>query len=579
MNDVAADDGKFEIVLHDDPTTPFAFVVEVVKDVLAAPGPDAEIIAHRVSRAGRWPLGPFPEPVARAMLDAVERRAAAAGHPLVAELRDLARPEGAGVPACAFCDRSGTAVDKLFAGPGVHICDQCVLRAAGELRSLVGSTRMQDVHQLLDWHFGDVSPDRLVKTSRSYPGRVRADLQTAVDELFAANAIRSIGVKQRYQHEAIDLMSLWARGREAQGIAALSYEEIDVGEAAPRRCQLNGLWLLREEETPYAVVLSRQGNYQGGFEITVEVGGPAGEGVATITRRLFDAIEARIREARTYRGKVLSLEWTPHYGGSATGITVHRMAAVARDEVILPERTLAELDRTVIGFCAQRERLRALGLGTRRGVLFHGAPGTGKTHTIRYLASQLPGHTTFLITAEQIGLLPEYFALARLLQPAILVVEDADLLAKAREHMHDVSEQVLLNQLLNEMDGLKEDADILFVLSTNKPEVLEAALVARPGRVDQLIEFPIPDAECRSRLMDLYAGSLAMAEAQRADLVERTAGVSASFIKELMRRLAQYALERGDDATVAGGDAEQALEEMLFASDALSRAVLGASSD
>ena len=77
MNDVAADDGKFEIVLHDDPTTPFAFVVEVVKDVLAAPGPDAEIIAHRVSRAGRWPLGPFPEPVARAMLDAVERRAAA----------------------------------------------------------------------------------------------------------------------------------------------------------------------------------------------------------------------------------------------------------------------------------------------------------------------------------------------------------------------------------------------------------------------------------------------------------------------------------------------------------------------
>ena len=65
-----------------------------------------------------------------------------------------------------------------------------------------------------------------------------------------------------------------------------------------------------------------------------------------------------------------------------------------------------------------RAALRRLGQATKKGLLFYGPPGTGKTHTIHYLAGQLPGHTTFLITAEQVGLLGEYMTLARLFQPA-----------------------------------------------------------------------------------------------------------------------------------------------------------------
>ena len=252
-----------------------------------------------------------------------------------------------------------------------------------------------------------------------------------------------------------------------------------------------------------------------------------------------------MRAARSYRGKVLSREQSPHFGGSSTGITVHKMAPVEQAHIILPEKTLAGLDRTIIRFCSQRPRLRQLGLQTKRGVIFYGPPGTGKTHTIRYLATQLKDHTTILVTAEQIGLLPEYFALAQLMQPVIFVIEDADLLAKAREMMHGPREEALLNHLLNEMDGLKEDADILFALSTNKPEVLEQALVARPGRIDQLIEFPKPDDACRNRLIDLYRARLEIPIPIKKDITKRTDGVSASFIKELMRRLAQYAIERG----------------------------------
>jgi hypothetical protein len=81
-----------------------------------------------------------------------------------------------------------------------------------------------------------------------------------------------------------------------------------------------------------------------------------------------------------------------------------------------------------------------------------------------------------------------YMELARLLQPAMVVIEDVDLIARDRGEMGGPCEEALLNKLLNEMDGLREDADILFVLTTNRPQELESALAGRPGRIDQASE-------------------------------------------------------------------------------------------
>jgi SpoVK/Ycf46/Vps4 family AAA+-type ATPase len=66
-------------------------------------------------------------------------------------------------------------------------------------------------------------------------------------------------------------------------------------------------------------------------------------------------------------------------------------------------------------------------------------------------------------------------------------------------------EEALLNKLLNEMDGLREDTEVLFTLTTNRPDQIELALVSRPGRIDQAIEFPLPDEEGRAKLTKLYA--------------------------------------------------------------------------
>jgi len=254
---------------------------------------------------------------------------------------------------------------------------------------------------------------------------------------------------------------------------------------------------------------------------------------------------------------------------------VHKLPVVKRDEVILPPATLALLERNVLQFVKQRPRLLELGQSGRKGLLFFGSPGNGKTHTIHYLINELVGHTTLLVSGEQVAALAEYMALARLLAPSIVVLEDVDLIARERTQAGSPCQESLLNKLLNEMDGLKPDAEILFVLTTNRPEALEEALSARPGRIDQAIEFPPPDAQGRGKLARLYSQAVQISDEIIEGLVERTDGVSAAFIKELMRRTLQNYVAKGSAATVEFEDVENALDELVLSSGRLSRRILG----
>jgi ATP-dependent 26S proteasome regulatory subunit len=315
-----------------------------------------------------------------------------------------------------------------------------------------------------------------------------------------------------------------------------------------------------------------------GFQagVSVEVAVSAGAPGAQLSNDFFRKLEQAISEGRTYRGRIISLEAHHHPMGGGSVVKVHRLARVKREDVILPQKTLTTLDRNVAGFLASREALKAMQFQARKGLLFYGPPGTGKTHTIHYLASQLPNHTTLLITAEQIGMLGEYFRLARFLQPSLMIIEDIDLIARQRTAMRTGHEEILLNSLLNEMDGLREDAEVLFILTTNRPGEIEPALVSRPGRIDQAIEFPLPDSDGRAKLVKLYARSLEVPAEVLDLIVKRTKGVSAAFIKELMRRCAQFQIEASAGATLAMSSVDSALEEMLFAGGTLNRRLLGA---
>ncbi|WP_235782715.1 AAA family ATPase [Bradyrhizobium murdochi] len=409
--------------------------------------------------------------------------------------------------------------------------------------------------------------------ARQFPGHMRADVQVAVDQLLAS-PLHFFGIHEEYRYETLAFAALMKEGRNAPALAPAQYHDVEIGEAQPVKCLHNGLWLCRAGELRYAVLLSFHREYQHEAAIRIEIAVPAGAAGDALVQRSFAELEEAVHAARSYRGKILSLEGGSDYRGRSSGIMVHRLPAVGREEVILPEQTLKLLDRNVMGFVGNRAALRKLGQSTRKGILLYGPPGTGKTHTIRYLATNLPGHTTLIITAEQVGLLGAYMKLARLLQPTMVVIEDVDLIARDREEMGSC-EEPLLNKLLNEMDGLKEDSDILFVLTTNRPEQLEGALAGRPGRIDQAIEVPLPDGIGRSKLVQLYGKNLPMDQTIIDEAVSRTKGVSAAFIKELMRRIAQASIFRDDGSTVESGDISEALDDMLFTGGRLNITLLG----
>ena len=483
---------------------------------------------------------------------------------------------------CQFCHRTSGDVEQMIAGDSGFICNRCVEACATLLRPADHSESPEDrpdryIFQRLAKHFAPLLPHGMLATSRTYPLRQQADLQKAVDELFGERQVPKnfIGINQQYRHEVVDFSKLLEQSHSIVEAAPAQFEDVDIGGGETVRCLKNGLWLLREDRGPYAVVLSQHQDYGRGSHLSVEVAAPPGDFGVELASRVFDALEISLSKGSCYRGRVLSLEAGYQWSGHATRIRVHQLEQVAREEVILPEATLQALERNVIRFAQQRPALRALGLSTQKGLLFHGAPGTGKTHCIRYLAGQLPGHTTLLITAEEMGVLPEYTALARLLQPALVVIEDADLIGRERTSRGDACDEVLLNRLLNELDGLRERADVFFILTTNRPETLEPALVNRPGRIDQAIEFPLPDETLRERLIALYARALPVSVTLVSELARRTEGASPAFIKEFLRRIAQHHLDAGTTGEVTQATADAALHEMLFSGGVLNTKLLG----
>lgn len=194
--------------------------------------------------------------------------------------------------------------------------------------------------------------------------------------------------------------------------------------------------------------------------------------------------------------------------------------------------------------------------------------------------------TVIALSGRALGLIAQACSVARALQPAVIVVEDVDLIAEERT-MGRPGEHPLLFQLLNEMEGLYSGDDVTFLLTSNRAEFLEPALAARPGRVDLAAELPLPDAAARRQLIALYQGNLVLEVSSLDTVIERADGVTAPFLKELLRRAALLAADsddRGDtlDAvddtpiTVTNEHLTAALDELLDSRSKLTRVLLGA---
>jgi hypothetical protein len=281
---------------------------------------------------------------------------------------------------------------------------------------------------------------------------------------------------------------------------------------------------------------------------------------------------ARLTEEHSvFRGQVLSFTESEHRGNELVSF-LPRVPLTSAD-VVLPAGVLESIERHVSGIGSLSGELRGAGQHLKRGLLLYGPPGTGKTHTVRYLTGKLDRTTVILLTGRSIRFVESAAALARRLQPSMVVLEDVDLIAMDRDL--SPGPVPLLFTLLDAIDGVGSDADVTFVLTTNRADILERALADRPGRVDLAIEIPRPDAECRERLLRLYARGVAT-DGGLSAVVAATDGVTASYIKELVRRAVLGALQAGEQPlTLRQAHFDEVLDEMNSERQALTRSLLG----
>ncbi len=423
---------------------------------------------------------------------------------------------------------------------------------------LAALARVVNRHLGTDWRSGTI-------LTRPVPNWERVNLFLALEALReqapAAPPVLSFG----YYDELAQGLTHGANRR-----MPLEYAVRATSLATTTKVVAAGLYLLKlPDGAPYVVLLSR--GYLEALAATPEAA------QAALDRVLHEASKRNV-----YRGQVVTIENTQYMGdevGQDYQIVFHDMPAVPRSEIVLPEDVLRVVERNVIGLLAHAETLRKAGRGTRHGVLFHGPPGVGKTLVTKYLARACPNYTVILMSGRQLRFVRESCQLAKLLQPALVVIEDVDLIATDRSQNFDTT---LLHELMDEMDGLGTKADVIFLLTTNRPRALEGALATRPGRVDQAVYFPLPDRDCRRRLFDHFARGLDLSAVEIEPLLDKSDGASPAFIGELFRKAALMAAERGersDPLKLTTADFTAAVRELIEFGGALTQQLLGYRTD
>ncbi|MFC8682132.1 AAA family ATPase [Microbacterium ureisolvens] len=390
-----------------------------------------------------------------------------------------------------------------------------------------------------------------------------ADADVALEALSAEGAGTLLGVgggEQRHHHGLAEFVSN-SHVRYAPG--PVDYTERSTGPDSSKRVVSLGIRLLHFEGSPIALSQRAAVPQFGRQTASVEI--MAAE--ADVVTRFLETLRRTMVELSVLRGKVLSFQPT-EYGRDAGATFVHR-PDVAAEDIVLREGVLEEVVEHVIGIGAHREALSRAGQHLKRGVLLYGPPGTGKTLTVRHLLSATPDTTAILLTGSSIRYISAAAEIARTFQPAIVVLEDIDLVAMERRG----SPQPLLFEVLDALDGLDGDADVAFVMTTNRVEMLERALAERPGRVDLAVEVPLPALPERLRLFRRYAQQLPYSDAALDAAAERAEGTTGSFAKELMRRSVLRAAQEGRppvDEDLAGE-----LARLLDSRSQLTRTMLG----
>jgi len=267
-------------------------------------------------------------------------------------------------------------------------------------------------------------------------------------------------------------------------------------------------------------------------------------------------------------------------GKSRPTLYAQQESSVTFDDIAGIDEAKAELQQ-IVQFLCKPERYRRLGGKIPKGVLIVGAPGTGKTLLAKAVAGEAKvpflsiSGSAFVEMFVGVGAarVRDLFERAKRLSPCIVFIDELDALGKVRGAGaiagNDEREQTL-NQLLVEMDGFEANSGVILLAATNRPEILDPALL-RPGRFDRHIAIDRPDVNGRRQILEVHVKSVTLArDVDLGELAARTPGFAGADLANVVNEATLHAAEH-DKPAVEMADFDEAIDRAMAGMERKSR--------
>lgn len=248
---------------------------------------------------------------------------------------------------------------------------------------------------------------------------------------------------------------------------------------------------------------------------------------------------------------------------NVSGMEIETKPDVTYETIGGLEDQIVEVKETVELPLKEPELFEKIGIDPPKGILLYGPPGTGKTLLAKAVANETNATFIKIVASEfvkkYIGegarLVREVFELAKEKAPAIIFIDELDAVAAKRlksSTSGDREVQRTLMQLLAELDGFESRGDIGIIGATNRPDILDPALL-RPGRFDRFIEVPLPNDEGRKEILKIHTEKMALDEEADLDVLSSlTDGLSGADLKAVCTEAGMFAIrEKRDKVNVA----------------------------
>lgn len=262
---------------------------------------------------------------------------------------------------------------------------------------------------------------------------------------------------------------------------------------------------------------------------------------------------------------------------NVSGMEIEAKPDITYDKIGGLEEQIVEVKETVELPLKEPELFEKIGIDPPKGVLLYGPPGTGKTLLAKAVANETNATFIKIVASEfvkkYIGegarLVREVFELAKEKAPAIIFIDELDAVAAQRlksSTSGDREVQRTLMQLLAELDGFESRGDIGIIGATNRPDILDPALL-RPGRFDRFIEVPLPNEDGRKEILKIHTKGMSLAEEAEIDLLTTlTEGLSGADLKAVCTEAGMFAIrDKREEVSVA--DFMDAVEKITTATN------------